>query len=171
MDKIAHRIPLIARLKDYPNDHRLFLELTRQEYYATAPVRPKDSVKSPAMDGMPHGTEVSNPTLSIVCQRETIIERVVAQQGKLDAELIKVTDRLMQFWDWWSTLTDVTQAFVNLRYWKRGTYQEVARYFRAEGEHFYGAVPDSEKKVLRFEDDLLADLDHLWYYGGQKGGK
>ncbi len=164
MDAIPHRKQLIARLKEYPHDHRLFLELTRQEYYAAVPMIPRDTVKSSALDGMPHGTEVGNPTLSMVCQRETIVERVAAQQGKLDVELIRVTDRLIQFWDWWATLTDVTQAFIELRYWKGSNYQEITRFFRAEGERFYGKVPDSERSVFRFEDDLLMELEALWYY-------
>ncbi len=161
---ILHRKQLIQRLRDYPHEHRLFLEATRQEYYAMVPALPRDSVKSPVIDAMPHGTAVSNPTLAMICQRETIIERLQQRQAALDAELMRLTDHLLQFWDWWQTLTDIEQKFVELRYWKRASYQEIERFFRAESTRYYGDVPDAEDKVYRFEERLLQELDHLWYY-------
>lgn len=165
MDAIPHRKQLVARLRAYPDDHALFLELTREEYYLQLITLPHDTVKSPAMDGMPHGTEVSAPTLSMVCQRETIVERITAQRGKLNAELIQVADRLNQFWDWWVTQNATVHKFVELRYWNRASYQDIERFFRAESDRYYGDVPDEEDKVYRFERTLLKKLDHLWYYG------
>ena len=166
--QIRHRRQLVARLQAYPHEHRLFLELTRQEYYQGQQVNlPRDSVASARIDGMPQAQVgmISNPTLRIVISRETIRERLVAQQGQLDAAIQEVADRLTQFWDWWFSLNDVQQSFVQWRWWDRGTYEQVARYFLAEGERFYGYVPDSVKKVMRYEDELLADLESIWYRG------
>lgn len=163
---IPHRRQLVERLKDYPKEHARFLELTRQEFYQRDSARlPSDSVATARVDGMPHAAVgmISNPTLRIVISRETIIERLAAQQAQLDETLRQLSDRLLQFWDWWWTLTDVQQHFVEWRWWNHGTYEQVARDFLAEGDRFRGYVPDSVKKVMRFEDELLADLETLWY--------
>ncbi len=166
---IPHRRQLVERLKDYPKDHARFLELTRQEYYQTgiSPVLPTDSVATARIDAMPHAAVAmaSNPTLRIVISRETILERLRAQQADVQEALRQLSDRLLQFWDWWWTLTDVQQQFVEWRWWKHGTYEQVARDFLADGDRLRGYVPDSVKKVMRFEDDLLADLEGLWYGG------
>lgn len=164
---IPHRRELVERLKQYPKDHARFLELTREEYYRTLePIHlPTDSVASARIDGMPHAAVAmaSNPTLRIVISREMILERVQAQREKLDVKIRQLMDRLLQFWDWWTTLTDVQRQFIQWRWWEGGTYEQVARDFLAESDRFHGYVPDSVKKVMRFEDELLADLEALWY--------
>lgn len=165
---ILHRRQLVERLKDYPKEHARFLEMTRKEFYQNGMEGsrlPTDSVATARVDGMPHAAVgmISNPTLRIVISRETIIERLAAQQAQLDETLHQLSDRLLQFWDWWWTLTDVQQQFVEWRWWKHGTYEQVARDFLADGDRFRGYVPDSVKKVMRFEDELLADLEALWY--------
>ncbi|NMP24624.1 hypothetical protein [Sulfobacillus harzensis] len=164
---IPHRRQLVQRLKDYPKEHARFLELTREEYYRNLePIHlPTDSVASARIDGMPHAAVAmaSNPTLRIVISREAILERLQAQRDQLSATITRLTDRLFQFWDWWTTLTDVQRWFVQWRWWEGATYEQVARNFLADGDRFRGYVPDSVKKVLRFEEELLADLEALWY--------
>lgn len=179
MAHIPHRRQLVARLIDYPKAHARFLEWTRHEFYqetSEAHRLPSDSVASARMDGMPQAAVgmISNPTVRIVISRETIRERLATQQAQLDAALRHLTDELLQFWDWWWTLTDAQQQFIRWRWWEHGTYEQVARGFLAEGDRFRGYVPDSVKKVLRFEDELLADLDALWYGSASdphEGGK
>lgn len=180
MAHIPHRRQLVERLREYPFDHAQFLELTRQEYdlaHKTPPL-PIDSVQTARIDGMPQAkvAMVSEPTLRIVITREAIRERLVARQIALDAKLTPIVTRLEQFWDWWrGPSTDIQRKFVELRYWNRASYQEVQRYFRAHEENFYGWVPDTEDKVMRFEDDLLAFFDRLWYppanHGAEKSRK
>lgn len=164
MSAVPHRKQLIARLREYPWEHAHFLEWTRQRYYASMLIVSHNRVKPPAERDTPHGAEFSNSVSRMVCSRDTIVERITAQAGILNADLIKATDRLIQFWDWWKTLTDVAQAFVSWRYWHKSTHQQVAQYFQAHGGRFSERVPDSEKKVRRFEDNLLNDLENLWYY-------
>ncbi len=172
MAHIPHRRQLVDRLKAYPFDHAQFLELTRQEHLLTetAPLHlPTDSVGSARIDGMPQMrvAMASEPTLRIVISRETIRERMAVRQAALDEKIQTLADRLEQFWDWWSgPSTDIEHLFVEWRYWKHASYQQVARYFLADGDHLRGYVPDSEGKVMRFEDDLLASFDRLWYPEG-----
>ena len=169
MAHIPHRRQLVERLKQYPFDHAQFLELTRQEHaiYETIPLRiPTDSVASARIDGMPQGRVAlaSDPTQRIVLSRETIQERLAARQSCLDEKIRMLADRLEQFWDWWSgPSTDVARAFIRWRWWDRSSYQQVARYFLAEGDQFHGYIPDTEKKVLRYEDELLEMFERLWY--------
>ena len=167
MAQIPHRREIVERLKEYPQDHAEFLELTRKEFYNLERLTqlPTDSVTSARLDGMPQArvSMVSDPTIRIVLTREAIQERVAANAAALTEKITTLADRLAQFWDWWTTLTDTRRAFVDVRYWHGASYQEVVRFFRAESDRFFGYIPDTEDKVMRFEDELLSGVEHLWY--------
>lgn len=167
MAHIPHRRQIIQRIKSLPEDQMQFMDWTRKEYYLNQRrgQLPQDSVASARIDGMPQMrvAMASEPTLRVVLTRETILERITAQTSALTEKLDALQDRLLQFIEWWWMLDATWQAFVEQRYWKRSSYQEIVRYFRAESDRFYGYVPDTEDKVMRFEDDVLAMLERLWY--------
>ena len=53
-------------------------------------IRSIPTISSPQITGMPHGSDISNPTLSYVLKKEALIEKLNQKMEKYTEELIRI---------------------------------------------------------------------------------
>lgn len=166
------------RLYDYPAIKRRYRVLTRQESRMLESIEeslPSDTVASPVLTGMPHGTEVSNPTIRLVVQREVLWERIIAETNELMREQLEeialLTDEIVLMESVLTELDAVQRALIDWRYWQSEaeshppSYEWLADKFRYEETRSLQGflVPCDRRRVSAALQRVLRAFDKAWF--------
>ncbi|MCL8207222.1 MAG: hypothetical protein K6V97_03990 [Actinomycetia bacterium] len=168
----AQRAYCVHRFERYWDEQARFRELTKWEYdgmpVPLPPEFPTDSVRSARLDGLPQARVAfgSNPTLRVVMQREEILRRVARLQAEGQARLRWLTDRMLGMWEFWQTLNQREQWFIQWHWWERMSLAEVAEAFVAHRDWFEAPGPESERTAERWREDLLERAAWAWLGNG-----
>jgi hypothetical protein len=163
-----------AWLYAYPAAKMRFRTLTHIEYDSTQHLMadvPQDTVASPHLSDLPHGSEVSDPTARLVLRRAVIELRrqsmVAEMLVRVQEELDRLTDGLCWMADLWADLDGVERAILEWRYWQSEayihplSYQDLANNFLREASTRWAGciIPATRNTAAEAVHRLLAKLD------------
>jgi len=162
------RVEAEAQIKRYFAVQGQYRQLTRREYRwrTEPPLLPTDSVKSPALTGLPLSPGVpGDPTLRVIMSREEILERRAQALDELSAQIERLQDELLQMVELWAILSPVQRWLLELYYWRGNSQEAVAQWFVRHQDTFDGwldQLPMSQAAVSRALDDLLDFVVFQW---------